>query len=808
MKRAALFLSLLILVPAGPAAPQDQAGNPADWPLKLRGRNYEVWAKGMRERAMKVLEHMDLAYSLHAKVLDGMKAPPEKLRLYLYGGEKEYRAAGGPKDASAYYDSGRFIAYFNPAHMFVYIDKESFLQVADVVFKDVKKKPVWLIRGMADCFLNSAIGGSRVYACKRNGPATDQLLKVIRGGLDRALPLQTFLVMTETQYSTDPQLYRAQCWSFCHFLVDRGGNALNLNKLSEEWAASLKKWPGTAPAREEKPAPRRSGRGPSRGTPPPEPEEEELEWGNDATEHVAFKTELGIRMTDAGKKMVESLYSLWEKKLGQAVKPESRLRIQIHFERKKFFAVAPVGRFYFVKDGVLHILNDWRGIRTFAAGGCELYLTCCYPDLLKRTDLPWWLVPGLCHYFGTVNQQKDNLRADTLELGDIAANVMLLKKRIKDRDWIQFKKAFQKSRESEKDKGTAQLEAWAVVYWIINAPGDSGGKGKHAAALPELLTALNSGKKTGDALAAFYAKTGVKDEGHLEKTVKRYVRSLKTNLAPREEDEWLVGETKYYTIYCQKGNKNRKMKWDDKQVLEDLKLKMDLLYEKYALAFGFHGLLMQRPVLYFFKSKGAYLDGGGFPGALAFYMPDSKLVVSYNDSDTSDMVFNIICHECCHQFFDLAFPGFYQSKTVPYWFSEGLAECFGASEMRGKELFIFTLSGTGPKRIERLRMSIEDGNCPRLEDLVEMSPQRFMAGASLNYAASWAFCHFLWNYPSQDKGKGHYYQIIIKLIDGFKKGKPRNEVYKEAFKIKGRQLDLGVLEEQWKAYVQKLRIKQ
>ena len=60
-----------------------------------------------------------------------------------------------------------------------------------------------------------------------------------------------------------------------------------------------------------------------------------------------------------------------------------------------------------------------------------------------------------------------------------------------------------------------------------------------------------------------------------------------------------------------------------------------------------------------------------------------------------------------------------------------------------------------------------------------------MAGAQMHYPQSWSFVHFLWNYPTLDGGKGQYSEIVIKLIDGFKVGKPRDVVYKDAFQVKG-----------------------
>jgi hypothetical protein len=82
-----------------------------------------------------------------------------------------------------------------------------------------------------------------------------------------------------------------------------------------------------------------------------------------------------------------------------------------------------------------------------------------------------------------------------------------------------------------------------------------------------------------------------------------------------------------------------------------------------------------------------------------------------------------------------------------------------------------------------------------------------MVGAQMHYPQSWSFVHFLWNYPSLDSGKGQYSEIVIKLIDGFKVGKPRADVYKEAFQIKGKALSYEDLEREWKAYVKTLKVR-
>ena len=141
------------------------------------------------------------------------------------------------------------------------------------------------------------------------------------------------------------------------------------------------------------------------------------------------------------------------------------------------------------------------------------------------------------------------------------------------------------------------------------------------------------------------------------------------------------------------------------------------------------------------------------------------------------------------------------------WFSEGLADCFGASEIRGRDLYVFTLGGTATWRIEAVKQFSQMNRLPSIKDLLELNQQPFMMGAQMHYPQSWSFVHFLWNYPSLDQGKGQYSEIVIKLIDGFKVGKPRDEVYKNAFQLKGKPVSYDDLEREWKAYVKTLKIR-
>ncbi len=232
---------------------------------------------------------------------------------------------------------------------------------------------------------------------------------------------------------------------------------------------------------------------------------------------------------------------------------------------------------------------------------------------------------------------------------------------------------------------------------------------------------------------------------------------------------------------------------------------MELLFRKYALAFGVGGRLPAKATLNIYSSAAAYHAAGGPPGTAAYYNPRAKELVGCRENSQKVGLFQILCHEGCHQFFDLAFPGFYESDAIPMWFSEGLADCFGASEVRGTELYVFTLTGLARLRVPRARQAMEDHRRPSLKQLLEMDRTQFMSDAELNYACSWSLVHFLWNAPSLDSGNGTYRSVVVRLIEGIRARKPRDELDRDAFQVAGAGLDLEKLDRQWDAYVRSLR---
>ena len=247
---------------------------------------------------------------------------------------------------------------------------------------------------------------------------------------------------------------------------------------------------------------------------------------------------------------------------------------------------------------------------------------------------------------------------------------------------------------------------------------------------------------------------------------------------------------------------------DDKAILSELKDRMDLMYSRYAKAYKFDEMLPKRPRIFYYADEGSYVAAGGPRGSAAYYLPSAQKLVAFEYAEGKSSTFQTMCHEGCHQFFDLAFPGFYQKESNPTWFSEGLAECFGANEIKGGNLVIFTLSGPAADWTPVIQDAVTSGQTTPFKALFAMSHEEFMEKSQLHYAQSWSICHFLWCAPSPFGAEsGTYRDVVLKLIDGFKQGKEREAVYKEAFSRGGKPLDLDVLEKEWKEYVKKLKTK-
>jgi len=412
---------------------------------------------------------------------------------------------------------------------------------------------------------------------------------------------------------------------------------------------------------------------------------------------------------------------------------------------------------------------DWR--RDLARGIVGAYLHKLAPE--RAGAISPALLSGLKAYLGNFDAKHDAAAFHTpvkghLHVSKRAQSLASKGKLLPGKKFTDLKVA---------DVVDFEPAAWALAGYLLNA------KGKRDE-LKAWLAAHVEGKEAAPVAA-------------LEAEVTKWASGLDVKTPDREDAKYLIADTMYYSIYVQKGTARVKPAMNDRQILDDLKKRMDLIYIKYAQAFKVEKFITRRPKVYYYKDEYAYAAMGGSRSALAHYMPLSKTVVAYENPDGKVVsTFHVLAHEGCHQFFDLAFPGFFESEENPTWFSEGLAECFGSCEIRGGNLEIFTSTGSAAENAPIIRDIIKEGKQTPFKELFQMSHEEFMTRAGIHYPQSWSICHWMWN--------AGYREVIVRLIEGFKRGKPRDEVYAEAFVKDGRKLDINILEREWVEYAKRI----
>ncbi|HLY11447.1 MAG TPA: DUF1570 domain-containing protein [Planctomycetota bacterium] len=206
----------------------------------------------------------------------------------------------------------------------------------------------------------------------------------------------------------------------------------------------------------------------------------------------------------------------------------------------------------------------------------------------------------------------------------------------------------------------------------------------------------------------------------------------------------------------------------------------------------------RRNTIVLFKDMEQFMRAGAPPGAGAYYDRRSKDLVGYYD--TNDMK-PFFAHEGMHQFTDATSKNF---SNFNMWFTEGIADCIGNSEVRNKKLFMCVKSG----RIARMRLpsiqaAIRARATPPLARLMTLSDGVFMRNADLCYAMSWSWCHFLITYPKdEDRGAqipdGKFRKNLAGYYEQIRAGGVAHEkAWAESFKG----FPLEEMEEQWKKYV-------
>lgn len=206
----------------------------------------------------------------------------------------------------------------------------------------------------------------------------------------------------------------------------------------------------------------------------------------------------------------------------------------------------------------------------------------------------------------------------------------------------------------------------------------------------------------------------------------------------------------------------------------------------------------RRNNLVLFKNYDEFVKAGAPPGAGAYYEHASKNLVGFYDINDMKPFF---AHEGMHQFTDATSKNF---GAFNMWFTEGIADCIGNSEVRNKKLYMCVKSG----RIARMRLpviqaALRGGGAPSIARLMNLDRNVFMRNGELCYAMSWSWCHFLITYPKDEDRSvqipdGKFRKNLAGYYEQIRTGTVSHErAWAESFKGSS----LEEMEELWKKYV-------
>lgn len=347
--------------------------------------------------------------------------------------------------------------------------------------------------------------------------------------------------------------------------------------------------------------------------------------------------------------------------------------------------------------------------------------------------------------------------------------------------------------------------AWAFCYFLWHQQGTDKSKKEYEGAIDRFVEALRDGKPRKETYDHAFPGT---DYHVMERDFQQYIRRLgRKDIRQyaqtfhidylKKEGNWKEKETKSYRILTNSFNES---------VLPTMGEKMELMFQSYKNAFKPAKAIEQKAIVIVHGSRSDYEAHGGPPGSAAYYNPVSRVLVGYMESDWNT-VLNYFFHEGTHQFFDLAFPDAFGDdpatgkERIPIWFTEGIADCFGASRLVGDKVYFNALSSpVGRDRLQRAKRAI--GQIP-LHDLLNYDKDRFYGVAGEAYPLAWSFCYFLWNWPDTSgagDNNGQMKKVIVKLVEAFKNGKSKEDAYKEAFG----KLKIEDLEKEWVKYIREI----
>lgn len=260
--------------------------------------------------------------------------------------------------------------------------------------------------------------------------------------------------------------------------------------------------------------------------------------------------------------------------------------------------------------------------------------------------------------------------------------------------------------------------------------------------------------------------------------------------AQRREPRWERYETAHYRILhsCSAIEASYLGDW------------MEFVYKAYTWIIKPRQRADRKFVVKLYRDRKEFLAYGNPEGAGAYYVPSRHLLCGYYDRDA---VFPFFAHEGTHQFVHMAVPK--MMTLIPTWFNEGIADCMGSSKVVRKKLCIARFHVLiARSRCLTIQKALREGRAKPLRDLFALSHRAFMEDATLHYAQSWSFVHFLFCYPEvehEDKviPSGRYRPAVTEYFENLRREVEHEKAWEKALAAIGKTME--ELETEWKAYV-------
>lgn len=229
---------------------------------------------------------------------------------------------------------------------------------------------------------------------------------------------------------------------------------------------------------------------------------------------------------------------------------------------------------------------------------------------------------------------------------------------------------------------------------------------------------------------------------------------------------------------------------DDSQDTADLLLKhVEIVYTLYTKIFPeAEKEAIKFPVLVFKDAKD-YQAYGGPPNTGGYYNPMMRNLVFFKQAKLSDTLL-VLYHEAFHQY--LA----YYLEDAPQWYNEGHGDYFGPSEYVEKSKMMYIR--VNPWRLGLIQGAIKANRYQPLDKLMLMTQDELYDPQTigLNYAESWSFVYFLWQYKS-----GAYAPILKAYFKKLREGAGLKKAYTATF---GRS-PMKQIEQEWKDFITGLK---